>query len=82
MSLTLTNSRNLLSGLKALEQLLETIKIKYDEHEQALQDIWDENHVVLDRDMASMADYHEGAIEVLSLIEFQGQELMKLVTIH
>ena len=81
MSLTHMHLRNPLNAIKALEQLLETIKIKYDEHEQALQDIWDENHVVIDGSNLEMLNYHEGAIEVLSLIEFQGQELMKLVTI-
>ena len=73
------NSRNPLSGIKALEALLETIKIKYDEHEQALQNIWNGEHDMLDNDAASMADYHEGAVEVLSLIQFQAEELFKNV---
>ena len=73
--------RNPLNATEAFEQLLQTITIKFDEHQQALQNIWNGEHDMLDNDAASMADYHEGAIEVLSLIEFQGQELMKLVKI-
>lgn len=64
---------------EAFEQLLETITIKFDEHQQALEDIWDENHVVLDREAASMADYHEGAVEVLSIVRHQAEEMYKHV---
>ena len=73
--------RNPLNALDALEQLLETIKIKYDEHQQALEDIWDENHVVIDGSNLEMLNYHEGAVEVLSLIQFQAEELFKNVTV-
>ena len=79
MSLTLTNSRNPLNATEAFEQLLETITIKFDEHQQALENIWNGQHDMLDNDAASMADYHEGAVEVLSLIQFQAEELFKNV---
>lgn len=77
MNLTLMIMRNPLNAIEAYEQLLETIRIKFDEHQQALDDIWDGNHIVIDRESASMVDYHEGAVEVLSLIQFQAEELFK-----
>ena len=79
MSLTLTIMRNLLNATEAFEQLLQTITIKFDEHQQALENIWNGEHDMLDNDAASMADYHEGAVEVLSLIQFQAEELFKNV---
>ena len=71
--------RNPLNATEAFEQLLETIRIKFDEHQQALENIWNGEHDMLDNDAASMADYHEGAVEVLSLIQFQAEELFKNV---
>ena len=71
--------RNLLNATEAFEQLLQTITIKFDEHQQALENIWNGEHDMLDNDAASMADYHEGAVEVLSLIQFQAEELFKNV---
>lgn len=70
------NTRNPLNATnEKFEELINLIKIKWDEHEQALTDIWDENHVVIDREAASMVDYHEGAVEALSLIHHYATEL-------
>ena len=71
--------RNLLNATEAFEQLLQTITIKFDEHQQALENIWNGEHDMLDNDAASMADYHEGALEVLSIIRHQAEELFKNV---
>ena len=79
MNLTLTIMRNPLNATEAFEQLLQTITIKFDEHQHALENIWNGEHDMLDNDAASMADYHEGAVEVLSLIQFQAEELFKNV---
>ena len=68
-----------MNATEAFEQLLQTITIKFDEHQQALENIWNGEHDMLDNDAASMADYHEGAVEVLSLIQFQAEELFKNV---
>ena len=69
------NMRKILTINEKFEELINLIQIKWDEHQQALTDIWDDNHVVIDREQASMVDYHEGAVEVLSLIHHYATEL-------
>lgn len=61
----------------AFEELINLIQTKWDEHQQALTDIWDESTDVIDREHASMVDYHEGAVESLSLIHHYATELYK-----
>jgi hypothetical protein len=68
-----------LNAINAFEEVLELITNKLNEHDQALLDIWNEDRDVIDREAASMADYHEGAVEALSIIKYQAQELFNSV---
>lgn len=73
------NMRNLLNVNEAFEELINLIQIKWDEHQQALTDIWEQSGDLLDRDQASSLDYHEGAAETLGLIHHYATELYKNV---
>ncbi len=68
-----------MNAINAFEQLLQTINIKFEEHEEYLQNIWDENRDVIDGNDLEMLNYHEGAVEVLSIIKHQAEELFKVV---
>lgn len=62
--------------LNVTEDLLLFIENKLNEHEQALTDIWNAaGEDILDNDSSSMVDYHEGAVEALSIILFKGKEM-------
>lgn len=79
MSLTHMNSRNPLNATEAFEQVLELITNKLNEHQEYLQNIWDEERDVIDGSDLEMLNYHEGAVEVLSIVQHQAQELFKNV---
>lgn len=72
------NTRNPLNAInEKFEELINLIKIKWDEHEQALTDINQmyEDGEMFANDDTSMLDYHEGAVEALSLIHHYATEL-------
>lgn len=81
MNSTHMNMRNPLNANDALEELINLIQTKWDEHEQSLTDINQryENGDFFDKEDSSLVDYHEGATEALSLIHHYATELYKNV---
>lgn len=69
------NMRNPLN--EKFEELINLIQTKWDEHEQALTDINQryEAGEMFDNEDTAMLDYHEGAVEALSLIHHYATEL-------
>lgn len=59
------------TGIEFAERLIAFIENKLNEHEQALSDIFakvDSQDGQFDNDDSSMQDYHEGAVESLSIV--------------
>lgn len=75
------NSRNPLNAIDALEEVLSLISTKLDENEYALSELFHkhENGQLYSNEDAGMMDYHEGAVEALSIIKYQAQELFNNV---
>ena len=63
-----------------METLLELIENKYNEHEQALTDIYSQykDSELYSTEDTSMIDYHEGAVEALSIILYKAKEIYGL----
>lgn len=80
-TLTHMNMRNHLNAIDALEKVLSLISTKLDENEYALSELFHkhENGELYSNEDAGMMDYHEGAVEALSIIKHQAEELFKLV---
>lgn len=68
-----------MNAINAFEEVLELITNKLNEHQEYLQNIWDEERDVIDGSDLEMLNYHEGAVEVLSIVQHQAQELFKNV---
>ena len=68
-----------LSCQEAYEQVLELVTNKLNEHQEYLSNIWDEERDVIDGSDLEMLNYHEGAVEVLSIVQHQAQEIYKNV---
>ena len=65
-------------GEEFAERLIAFIENKYNEHEQALTDIFakvDSQNGQFDNDDSSMQDYHEGAVEALGIVLFKAKEM-------
>ena len=75
------HTRRALNAIEAFEQMLELITNKLNEHQEYLSNIWDEERDVIDGSDLEMLNYHEGAVEVLSIIQHKAQELFKHVTV-
>ena len=71
-----------MNAIEALEELVSTINIKFDEHEHSLSELHDryESGQWYSNEDTAMIDYHEGATEALGVIQFKAQELFKGVT--
>ena len=63
-----------------MEDLLLFIQSKIEEHEEELTQLHlkYQDGDFYSKDDSAMMDYHEGAIEALSVIQFRGQELLNV----
>ena len=73
-TLTHMNMRNHLNAIEALEKVLSLISTKLDENEYALSELFHKHE-----NGELYSNYHEGAVEALSIIKHQAEELFKLV---
>lgn len=67
-------------GTEFAEQLIRFIEDKFNEHEQALSDIFakvDSQNGQFDSDDSSMQDYHEGATEALGVVLHKAKEMFQ-----
>lgn len=65
-------------GTDFAENLISFIENKYNEHEQALSEIFarvDNREGIYDNEDTTMQDYHEGAVEALSIVLHKAKEM-------